>query len=298
METRGNANQKKHNLRNSTALLRPMLTLSSGIPNIGRIAAKSWAYSREVKFVVRNSLDWRTRVLLLKNLARFHASNMKGRRADDDLPFRARLLLAPESELDIVVRPFSGDLFILLEVLMDRCYHIPDSVLPPERVRVVLDCGANIGLTSLYFASVYPNARIFSVEPSLENFELLKRNTAAIPRIVPVHGALVGRPRDHVRITTHKPAWGNFIAEDGDGVDVPAFTVEQIMEHYGIAGIDLLKVDIEGGEKEVFANGHFISQVGLVIVELHNDYHLNDFARDVASWGFQAIAPRITTMVK
>ena len=47
-----------------------------------------------------------------------------------------------------------------------------------------------------------------------------------------------------------------------------------------------------GGEREVFANGHFISQVGLVIVELHNDYHLNDFARDVASWGFQAIAPK------
>ena len=78
--------------------------------------------------------------------------------------------------------------------------------------------------------------------------------------MVPVHGALVGRPRDHVRITTHKPAWGDFIAEDGDGVDVPAFTVEQIMDHCGIAGIDLLKVDIEGGEKEVFANGHFISQ--------------------------------------
>ena len=42
---------RKHNLRNSTALFKAMLTLSSGIPNIGRIAAKSRAYSREVKFV-------------------------------------------------------------------------------------------------------------------------------------------------------------------------------------------------------------------------------------------------------
>ena len=259
--------------------------------NIEWVAAKSWAYSREVTFVVRNSLDWRTRVILLKNLARFHASNMRGRRAGGDPPFRAKLLLAPNSELDIVVRTFSGDLFVLFEVLMDRCYHIPDAVLPKESVRVVVDCGANIGLTSLYFASRYPNAQIFSIEPSLDNFKLLKRNTASVSRIVPVHGALVGRPRDHVRITTHAPAWGNFIAEDDEGAEVPAFTVDQIMERYGISYIDLLKVDIEGGEKEVFANGHFIPRVGLVIVELHNDYQLNDFAADVANWGFRAIAP-------
>ena len=174
---------------------------------------------------------------------------------------------------------------------MDRCYHIPDAVLPRERVRVVVDCGANIGLTSLSIASRYPNARIFSIEPSLDNFKLLKRNTATVSRILPVHGALVGRARDHVRITTHAPAWGNFIAKDGEGIEVPAFTVDQIMEHYGISYIDLLKVDIEGGEKEVFANGHFISRVGLVIVELHNDYQLNDFAADVPNWGFRAIAP-------
>jgi FkbM family methyltransferase len=269
-----------------------MLRLSRGVRNLEWVAAKSWAYSREVTFVIRNSLDWRTRVILLKNLARFHASNMRGRRADGDPPFHAKLLLAPDSELDIVVRTFSGDLFVLFEVLMDRCYHIPDAVLPKERVRVVVDCGANIGLTSLYFASCYPNAQIFSIEPNLDNFKLLKRNTAAIPRIVPVNGALVGRPRDHVRITTHERAWGNFIAEDGQGTEVPAFTVDQIMEHYGISHIDLLKVDIEGGEREVFANGHFIVQVGLVIVELYNDYHLNEFAADVADWGFRAIAPK------
>jgi hypothetical protein len=90
---------------------------------------------------------------------------------------------------------------------------------------------------------------------------------------------------------THKPAWGNFIVEDDDGVEVPAFTVDQIMKHFDLSCIDLLKVDTEGGEKEVFANGHFISHVGLVIVELHDDYRLNDFARDIANWGFQAIAP-------
>jgi Methyltransferase FkbM domain len=93
-----------------------------------------------------------------------------------------------------------------------------------------------------------------------------------------------------VRITTRAPAWGNLIAEDGEGIEVPAFTVDQIMEHCGISYIDLHKVDIEGGEKGLFANGHFI-RVGLVIVELHNDYQLNDFAADVANWGCRAIAP-------
>ena len=93
-----------------------MLTLLRGVRNIAWIATKSWAYSREVTFVLRNSLDWRIRAVLLKNLARFHASNISGRIAADDLPFRARLLLVPKRELDVVVRTFSGDLFILLEV--------------------------------------------------------------------------------------------------------------------------------------------------------------------------------------
>src|SRR5262249_17334544 len=153
---------------------------------------------------------------LLNNTAWFHAANMLGMSRIGGSPFPIKIRLTSEFDAQIVIRPFAGDLFILFEVLMDHCYHIPRAILPTEKVRVVLDCGGNIGITALYFAARYPAANIFSIEPDEANFELLKRNTEAEPRIIAIRGAIVGRPRKSVQLTTGKPAWGNFITEDGN----------------------------------------------------------------------------------
>jgi hypothetical protein len=86
----------------------------------------------------------------------------------------------------LTLRPFAGDLFVLYEVLAFNAYHIASSLLLPDDVRIVVDCGANIGITSLFLAARYPRAKILSVEPHPENFALLKANVAAVPRIVPI----------------------------------------------------------------------------------------------------------------
>jgi hypothetical protein len=54
---------------------------------------------------------------------------------------------------------------VLYEVLAFNAYHIASSLLPTGNVRVVVDCGANIGITSLFLAARYPAATILSVEP-------------------------------------------------------------------------------------------------------------------------------------
>ena len=249
------------------------------------------SYSRELLFILCNSVDWQSCVVLLKNTTLFHFRNALGRKSDSDLPFATRLRFGSDQTASISIRPFAGDLFILYEVLLHHCYHLPDALLPPENVRVILDCGANVGITALYFASRYPNARIFCIEPDDRNFELLKRNTAAEPRIVAIRGALVGCPREFVQFTTDRPAWGNFVTETEIGHRVPAFTVEQILDDNHLSQVDLLKVDIEGAEKEVFAKGEFLQRVGHIIIELHNDYGFDDFSKDVARWQFRALAP-------
>src|SRR5262249_9875570 len=218
------------------------------------LSKKFSTYPRELLFVLRNSVDWQTCLVLLKNTALFHVGNAFGRRSRSDLPFKARLHFGVGHSAEIEIRPFSGDLFVLYEVLLQHCYELPATLLPPEHVRTILDCGANVGITALYFAWRYPNARIFCIEPDNQNFELLKRNTAAEPRIVAIRGALVGCPRKFVQFTTDRPAWGNFVTETEIGHGVQAFTVGQILDDNHLSQVDLLKVDIEGAEKEVFAN--------------------------------------------
>jgi FkbM family methyltransferase len=55
---------------------------------------------------------------------------------------------------------------------------------------VIIDAGANIGLTSVVYANRYPEARVIAIEPEVSNFQLLKENAASYPNIELVHGAL------------------------------------------------------------------------------------------------------------
>src|SRR5262249_35244366 len=108
---------------------------------------------------------------------------------------------------ELLLRTFVGDLFVLFEVMSMGAYSIPETVLPRDQVRVIIDCGANIGLTSLYLAAHYPHARVYSVEPDAENFALLRLNTRAEPRITPIRAAVVGRSCRTVRMTTGGESW-------------------------------------------------------------------------------------------
>lgn len=249
-------------------------------------------YSSELNFVRKNSLDWATRVRLGRGTARFHLHNALGTDPNLEATFLARLHVGGYCNAQVTLRPFAGDIFVLFEVLMDQCYNIPDVMLDPGKVGVILDCGANIGIASLFLASRYPNAHIYSIEPNSENFELLRRNTNSMPSIVPIHGAIVGCPRKSVHLTADKAAWGNAITEKKVGPEVPAFTIDQICNNYQLSRVDLLKMDIEGTEKEIFANGSFMRRVSFVIIELHGDYDVGQFSKNLASWSFSVKTPK------
>jgi FkbM family methyltransferase len=177
---------------------------------------------------------------------------------------------------------------VLYEVLAFNAYHIAPSLLPTNNVRMIVDCGANIGITSLFLAARYPAATILSVEPHPDNFALLKTNVADVPRILPIHACVTGTPERAVRLTSDQAAWGNRIATDADGVLVPAVTIERLCKQTGIEKIDLLKLDIEGAEEQVLKNATFLARTEYIIVELHGHYGFQSFQRDIAPYGFVA----------
>ena len=58
-----------------------------------------------------------------------------------------------------------------------------DGMLAAGETPFIVDCGANIGLSALYFASHLPKAKIVGIEPARDNVELARRNTAPNPLI-------------------------------------------------------------------------------------------------------------------
>ena len=69
-----------------------------------------------------------------------------------------------------------------------------DRMLAAGETPLIVDCGANIGLSALYFASHLPKAKIVGIEPARDNVELARKNTANNPLIEIIEAAVHDHP--------------------------------------------------------------------------------------------------------
>ena len=142
----------------------------------------------------------------------------------------------------------------------------------------IIDAGANVGAASLYFAHRYPQARIVAVEPEASNYQLLTVNCRDHPTITPVRGAVWNRGA-HLTISTPNAGKWAFTVEESEvptDSSMPAFTVADLMRNHSFPVVDLLKLDIEGAEREVFASGaaEWLDKVRVIAIELHDGIKL------------------------
>lgn len=144
--------------------------------------------------------------------------------------------------------------------------------------KVIIDLGANIGLASVYFANKYPDSKIISVEPETSNFDVLKVNTARYKNIILEQKAISNIDDKYVEILDKGYGKWGFITEIKDEYDnsfgsgIKTITINKISELYNINCIDILKIDIEGAEKELFETNFekWIPITRCIIIELHD----------------------------
>jgi FkbM family methyltransferase len=182
---------------------------------------------------------------------------------------RAHLTVA---DRDVVIRNLTTDLQCLEKVFVRREYELPFDISP----RVIIDAGANIGMATLYFTAKYPDARILSIEPESSNFEILRRNCGNLPNVSLINAALWPDPGP---LSIRDPQAGKwaFSVEERNGQNggtdsVATVTIPQILRQLGVKKIDLLKLDIEGAELELFSRGPeiWLDCVRLLVLELHD----------------------------
>jgi tetratricopeptide (TPR) repeat protein len=161
-------------------------------------------------------------------------------------------------------RDTEEDRAVIRKVFTDRVYALDEFQDRPALARyddvaalggppLIVDCGAHIGASSVWFALRHPEARVIAVEPDPANYALLRENAAGLPRIEPVRCTIAAR------------AVGEPVSE------APGITIEQILEMARDAIPFMLKVDLEGVEHELFSS-HWrqLARFPVVIVELHD----------------------------
>jgi FkbM family methyltransferase len=185
----------------------------------------------------------------------------------------------------LYLRARTTDVSLCREIFLNNAYdsdffespQVTPHAAPPAMPQVIIDAGANVGLSAVFYANRFPDARIIAIEPEPSNYEMLKKNTAPYPNITTVHAAL-WKENGALRLldtgggnTTFQVDEINQLSATEERGVVRAVTLEKLMEQFGIAYIDYLKMDVEGAEKEIFEHAApWIDRVGTIAVELHD----------------------------
>ncbi len=190
----------------------------------------------------------------------------------DEFLGRQRVRTIHIDGIPIMVRTGTSDLNVAIHSFSEKEY----DGIRCNNPKIILDAGANIGTSAIFFARKYPDATILAIEPESENFALLEKNTRDYKNVISIQAALWGSPGKRMIRDPFSGTWGFTVSDTSSrseetGQEVECVTIPYLMEKYGFDRIDLLKMDIEGGEKDIFENAsEWIDRVDVITVELHD----------------------------
>lgn len=218
----------------------------------------------ELKLVMRGrgTADrwWITRMLAHNHLRVGRLRKVTGKLPKRDTP-----------EFDLSLRDGPSMRLRLDDVVFTYIYGLGEydvDFAPLGDVRTMLDLGGNVGLASLYINDRLGLERVVAVEASRGNFRLLEENFRRnLPHGVALQAAVVGEPGSYHVDEESFP--GEIRVMPGKGT-VDALTLPEVLDRFELDSVDLLKIDIEGGEKGIFENAHlWADKVEAILGEVH-----------------------------
>jgi FkbM family methyltransferase len=140
---------------------------------------------------------------------------------------------------------------------------------------IVIDVGANVGITSMWLAKTHPYIKIYSFEPNFRNFKHFQKNLGLndIQNVEAFNLAVTADGRN-VKIGVDEFNTGGasiYKISDGDKHvnECKSINLDQFIEERGIERIKFLKMDCEGAEYEILPNFRNWSKVEYLSIEIH-----------------------------
>jgi FkbM family methyltransferase len=162
------------------------------------------------------------------------------------------------------------ELLLLTEIFLDQEYKIPESVNP---IKTIVDCGANIGFASVFYALAYPDAIIHAYEPDPTTFALLTKNAKGLSIICHNEAISDTAGTDTFYVHPEKHISSSLFAREKTykEISVKTVTLEDVVREAGTS-VDVFKFDIEGGEFRIFKKDQpAIANLRYITGEIHPD---------------------------
>ncbi len=152
-----------------------------------------------------------------------------------------------------------------------------------------IDAGSNVGLTSVFFSKFFPDSRFINIEPDTSNFETMSYNLSAngIQSVEKVKGG-IWSANSYLKIVSDfrdKNDWSFRVEETLEPTDIKAFSINHLIESNNFPFIDILKIDIEGSEKEVLTSPKsdvsYLAKTKCIAIEIHDEFDCREAIYDV-----------------
>ncbi len=170
----------------------------------------------------------------------------------------------------IYVRKNTKDKETFLEIFRDQIYDTSLQIEPKH----IIDAGANVGYFSLLFKIRYPNAEIVAIEIDKDNIECIKKNTKNLTGVSIIRKGLYNK-KAFFKVEDPYNASNSFQVKqvsENEKCKIDSITIDEILESQNWNYIDILKIDIEGAEKNLFASNYenWLPKVKILFVETHD----------------------------
>lgn len=186
-------------------------------------------------------------------------------------------------KINIWLRPCDSDLYVASQIFTESGYDFGSKITSglnrvakawlAEGIQpVIIDAGANVGYSSLFFSAQYPDAKVIALEIEPQTFAMLRKNVAGCPRIKPSLAALWSHDDGVDFHSGAHQSWSNFVS-DKQATDVGGRTPSVRLDQLLLANERALviKLDIEGAEREACSvKPEVLRTCPVIVVEPHD----------------------------
>ena len=175
----------------------------------------------------------------------------------------------------VYARPNTSDFLVFDQIFVEREYRCLNQI---KKADLILDCGANVGYSSAYFLSKYPECHVIAVEPDAKNFAMLKKNLSSYSgRFEAVQAAVWPRAEKLIFNESFSNAgqeWARrmeTVASDASlSKHIETVNILKLIDFSRFDRVSILKIDIEGAEAELFSSSvEWLDLIDNLVIELH-----------------------------